>query len=276
MIIGYNKDVEDVLRAAIALTNEPGATLVYGRDERDVKAKLARYSGEITIMAAQIVPHVPSTIKIKLRERPPRTGNRCQSSLHAYIAYALRHRKCMPDELVKMLSSYYPDIGRALARSDDLSLKYYRMHMEVLGESHRLQAYTRPCPVGNFMYVEIYPEHYVTDLYLEWISRRVSDRASIVKAHRDYYIANANYLGYDRWLKEISPEEAKRLTGDLPQADNSMWDTFYDSQAIESRRNPGHAKKMLPAKCASISPEIKLERRKIEHGIPGCRLDDFF
>jgi hypothetical protein len=276
MIIGYRKDVEDVLRAAIALKREPGATLVYGRDARDVRAKLAHYSGDVKLMVSEVVPEVPTAVKLRLRERPPRVGSRCQPSMHAYIEYALRHRRCKPDELVGMLSAYYPDIGRALARSDQVSLKYFHMHSEVLAEIHRLQAYTRPCPAGDLMYVEICPEHFVTDLYLEWIARRASDRASVVKAHRDYYLANAHYLGYDQTFKEISPEEAKRLTGVIPGVDGSLWETFYDSQAIESRRNAEYAKKMLPARCAQMSPEIRLERRKIEYGIPGRRLDDFF
>jgi hypothetical protein len=55
-----------------------------------------------------------------------------------------------------------------------------------------------------------------------------------------------------------------------------VWEAFYDSQAIESRRNREYASTKIPAKCAKLSPEIKLERKKIEYGIPRCGLDDFF
>ncbi len=51
---------------------------------------------------------------------------------------------------------------------------------------------------------------------------------------------------------------------------------YYDSQLIESRRNKALAKKMLPAKYSYMSPEVRLERLKIEHGIPRHNLDDFF
>jgi hypothetical protein len=276
VIIGYRRDVDDVLRAAIALKREPLATLVCGKNARDVKEKLKLYRGEAKVMVEAMVPHVPTAVKLKLRERPPRVGSRCQPSLHTFIAFSLRHRQCVPDELVRLLSAYYPDIGQVLARKDGLSKKYFFLHMEVLRESERLKAHTRPQPAGGLMYVEIKPEHDVVDLYLEWIAKRVSDRASVVKANGSCYLANAHFLGHDQWMKEISAEEARRLIGDLPAADVSTWEMYYDSQMIESRRNKALAKKMLPAKYSYISPEVRLERLKIEHGIPGHNLSDFF
>jgi hypothetical protein len=178
--------------------------------------------------------------------------------------------------MVRLLASHYPDIGQVLARKDDLSLKYFHLHMDVLREGERLKAHTRPRPAGNVMYVEICPEHEVVDLYLEWLAKRVNDRASVVKARDSYYLANANYLGHNEWLKEISEEEAHRLTVDLEAEDNSRWELYYDSQLIENRRNKSLAKKMLPAKYSYISQDVQLERHKIEHGIPKHSLEDFF
>jgi hypothetical protein len=276
VIVGFRDDVEDVLRAVIALKRDPAITLVWGRNEEDVKSKLKLYHGDARVMVSGLVPHVPSAVKLKLREKPPRVGSRCLPSLHTYIAFSLRHKNCVPVELVRLLSSYYPDIGQVLARKNDRSLKYFHMHMDVLRENERLKAHSRPRPAGNLMYVEIYPEHKVVDLYLDWLAHRVSDRASVVKAHGDYYLVNANYLGYKGWMKEISPEEAHRLTGDLQEEDIDTWEMYYDSQLIESRRNKAFAKKMLPAKYSYISPDVQLERYKIEHGIPKHSLDDFF
>lgn len=276
MIIGYRNDVEDVLRAAIALKREPDATLVYGRSKREIREKFRLYTGDVKVLADELVPHVPSSIKLKLREKPPRVGSRCQASLHTFAAYSLRHRQCVPDELVRLLSRYYPDIGQVLASKDGLSRKYFHLHMDVFRESERLKAHTRPRQAGNLMYVEIRPEHDVVDLYLEWLARRVDDRASVVRANGAYYLANANYLGYDQPTKEISAEEAKRLVGDLPAEDHSAWEMYYDTQMIESRRNKALAKKMLPAKCSQLSEEVRLERLKIEHGIAKHNLDDFF
>ena len=275
LVIGYRRDVEDVLRAAIALKREPTATLVCGRDEDEVRAKLRLYCGDIRVMASELVPHVPASLKLRLREKPPRVGSRCLPSLYTYIAFSLRHKRCVPDELVKLLARHYPDIGQVLARKDDLSLKYFRQHMDVLRENERLKAHSRPRPARDVMYVEICPEHDVVDLYLEWLGRRVTDRASLVKASGRFYLVNANYLGHNRWMKEVSADEAKRLAGDLPEEDNAAWAMYYDSQMIESRRNKALAKKMLPAKYSYISPDVRLERYKIEHGIPKHSLDDF-
>lgn len=276
MIVGYRNEVEDVLRATIALKRDNTITLVCGRSDEAVKSKLRQYTGDAKVMVADLVPHVPAAVKLKLREKPPRVGSRCLPSLHAYIAFSLRHKRCVPDELVRLLASHYPDIGQVLARKDDLSLKYFHLHMDVLREGERLKAHTRPRPAGNVMYVEICPEHDVVDLYLEWLARRVNDRASVVKARDSYYLVNANYLGHNKWLKEISGEEARRLTGDPEAEDHSRWELYYDSQLIESRRNKALAKKMLPAKYSYISPDVQLERHKIEHGIPKHSLDDFF
>jgi hypothetical protein len=275
LIVGCKNDVEDVLRAAIALKRDPSITLVFGRNKEEVKAKLHQYS-DAKAMASDLVPHVPASVKLRLREKPPRVCSRSLPSLHGYIAFSLRHKHCVPGELVRLLARYYPDIGQVLARKDELSLKYFRMHMEVLRENERLKAHTRPQPAGGLMYVEIRPEHDVVDLYLEWMARRVSDRASVVKAHDIFYLVNANYLGHNKWVKEISADEARRLTGDMSAEDRSRWEMYYDSQLIESRRNKALAKKMLPAKYAYISPDVQLERYKIEHGIPKHNLDDFF
>jgi hypothetical protein len=215
VIVGYKNDVEDVLRATIALKRDRTITLVWGRSEAEVKAKLLPYTGDAKVLVADLVPHVPAGVKLKLREKPPRVGSRCLPSLHTYIAFSLRHKRCVPGELVRLLAAHYPDIGRVLARQDDLSLKYFHLHMDVLREGERLKAHTRPRPAGDVMYVEIGPEHEVVDLYLEWLARRVGDRASVVKAHDCYYLVNANYLGHNKWLKEISGDEARRLTGDL-------------------------------------------------------------
>lgn len=276
MIIGYKKNVWDVLRAAIAMNREPDATFVCARNDRELDAKLAQYHGDIIEKVAVMVPQVPVSLKLKLRERLPRVGSRCQPSLHTYITYSLRHRYCVPDELVRMLAGYYPDIGQALTHKDELSKKHFHLQMDVFREVERLRAHTRPRPAGNLMYVEIAPEHYVIDIYLEWMGKRITDRASIVRSHRDYYLVNAHYLGYNGQYKEISEEEAVQLIGDIPDQDVAVWEAFYDSQAIESRRNKDYAKTKIPKKCSSLSPEIKIERKKIEHGIPRCGLDDFF
>jgi hypothetical protein len=276
VIVGYRNDVEDVLRATIALKRDSTITLVWGKSEAEIKAKLRPYTGDAKVLVVDLVPHVPASVKLKLREKPPRVGSRCLPSLHTYIEFSLRHKRCVPDELVRLLASHYPDIGQVLARKDDLSLKYFHLHMDVLRESERLKAHTRPRPAGDVMYVEICPEHEVVDLYLEWLAKRVNDRASVVKAHNSYYLANANYLGHNKWLKEISEEEARRLTVDLEAEDSARWELYYDSQLIENRRNKALAKKMLPAKYSYISPDVQLERHKIEHGIPKHSLDDFF
>lgn len=277
MIIGYKKDLDGILRAAIALKANPGSTMVCGRTAKELDQKLSQYHGDTVVNVDDIIKNVPFHIKASLWVKSPTCGRSQRTvSLGGYLGYALRHSKCVPDDLVKLLAYYYPNLIVILAHKDTVAKKYYHMYREVGGELERMKAHTRFRPAGDLMYVEIYPKHDVEDLYLEWAARRNSDRSSVVKCNTSYWIVNARYIGYRSEIASISKEEAKRLLGHIPSVEDEVWDTFYDSQAIENRRNKKYAKKMLPAKYSHISPEVRMERKKIEHGISKNKLDEFF
>ena len=276
MIIGYVKNVDSIIRAAIAIKANPGATAVCGKDSKDLKQKLSQYHGEAVVNIDDVVKNVPFHIKASLWVKTPTCGRAQRPvSLGMYLNYALRHNKCVPDDLVKLLSYYYPNLTLILSHKDTVAKRYYHMYREAMGELERMKAHTRFRPAGDMLYVEIYPEHDVQDLYMEWAARRNDDRASVIKCHTLYYLINACRLGYPKEIAGISKEEAERLLGNIPACDNAIWDTFYDSQSIENRRNKKYAKKMLPAKYSYISPEVRKERKKIERGIPLNSLDDF-
>lgn len=276
MIIGYIKDLDGILRAAIALKANPGSTMVCGKTTKELKQKLSQYHGEEVANANDIIKSVPFHTKASLWVKTPTCGRAQRPvSLGGYLSYALRHNKCVPDDLVKLLAYYYPNLTVILAHKDMAAKRYYHMYREVGGELERMKAHIRFRPAGDLMYVEICPEHDVEDLFLEWAARRNSDRATIVKCHVNYRVVNAPYRGYKSEIASISKEEAERLLGDIPSVEDDIWDTFYDSQAIENRRNKKYAKKMLPAKYSHISPEIRRERKKVEHGISKNKLDDF-
>lgn len=277
MIIGYLKETESVVKAAIALKKEPGSTMVCGKNKRDLELKLSGYHGEVVQYAGDIVKNIPMNTRTVLWQKPPKFGRaRCSISAGLMIMYSLRHRSCKPDELVKLISSYYPDIYAILSHKDETSVTYHHMAMTVMAEYERMRAHSRFSVRGDLYYAEISPEHLVSDLYLEWSCRRLCDRPGIVKCHRDYYLVNANYLGYDRQIKEISEDEVNRLLAGKEKAENDIWEIFYDSQFIEGRRNKEHAKQMLPAKYTYLNDEIRKERQKIERGIPRNTLNDFF
>ncbi|MCD1295812.1 DUF4130 domain-containing protein [Methanocella sp. CWC-04] len=278
MIIGYKKDMESVIKAAIALRTNPGSTMVCGNNKRDLERELYWHRGEIVVYVDDLVKNIPFHIRSSLWKQVPG----CNPSLRglstgSFITYALRHRKCVTNELVGLLASYYPDLFNVLSHKDEVSKKYYHMYREVFGEYHSMKGFTRFQEKGDVYYVEVYPEHLIIDMYLDWIEKKNTDRPTVVKSHRDHYLVNAKYLGYNKTIVEISPEEAGRLATvtDIPSHD-SLWETFYDSQYIDNRRNKEYAKKKIPAKYAYLSPDIKNERKKIERGIQRDTLDDFF
>jgi len=276
VIIGYRKDLDGILRAAVALKKDSGATMVCGANARELKDKLAMYHGDIVVSVDDVVKNVPFRIKAELWVKIPGCSPMQRSlSLGSYVTYALRNCRCVPDELVRLLALYYPDMRAVLAHKDPLSKKYYHYHRETMGELERLKAHVRFRLAGDMLYAEITPKHDVADLFMEWAMRRNRDRAVIVKCHSEYYVLNARSQGYRREVASISKEEAERLLGNAPDTGSAIWDTFYDSQYIENRRNKGYAKTRLPAKYSYISPEIRRERKKVEHGIQKSKLDDF-
>ncbi len=54
-----------------------------------------------------------------------------------------------------------------------------------------------------------------------------------------------------------------------------LWDIFYDSQMIETRRNRTLAKKMQPKGVSGLYGMTKKDRYKVEHGIANCTLERF-
>lgn len=276
MILGYVKDLDGILRAAVALKKNPDATLVWGSDARELKRKLAMYHGEIVLNVDEVVKDVPFHVKAELWVKSPACGPMQRSlSLGSYIAYSLRNCKCVPGELVRLLARNYPELTAVLAHKDATAKKYYHYQRETMGELERLKAHVRFRPAGDMLYAEITPKHDVADLFMEWAMRRNGDRPVVIKYHSGYYLLNARCAGYNRDIVSISKEEMERRFGDIPDADGTIWDTFYDSQNIENRRNKRYAKSRLPAKYSYISPDIRRERKKVEHGIPANTLDEF-
>jgi hypothetical protein len=276
MIIGYKKDLEGVLKAAIALKQHPGSTMVFGSGERELKQKLALYHGDVVVDVGDIVKDVPFHIKAELWVKFPSCGRMGpQPSLGSFIMYSLRNKKCVPDELVILLAKNYPRLTVVLSHKDTVAKKYFHLYRETMGELERIRSYCRFRPAGDILYVEICPENDIKDLFMEWAGKRYGDRQVLVKCHGEYYLVNARSKGYEKDIIEISGDVAKSMLGYVPDTDNELWDTFYSSQNIDNRRNKKYAKSRVPKKYSNISPEIKNERNFIEHGIPETKLDDF-
>jgi probable DNA metabolism protein len=276
VIIGYKKDVDGVLRAAIALARNPGATMVCGASAGELREKLAMYHGDIVLSVDEVVKDVPFQVKAELWVKLPSCSPMQRSlSLGSYLTFALRSHNCVPDELVRLLARYYPKLTAILAHKDDTARKYFKYYREAMGELERLKAHVRFRPSGDALYAEISPQHEVKDLFMEWAMRRIPDRIIVVKCRQEHYILNARSLGYSSDVASVTAEEAGRLLGSISDSGSEAWDTYYDSQSIENRRNKRYAKSRLPAKYSYISPEVRKERKKIEHGIQGSRLDDY-
>ncbi len=276
MIIWYKKDLDGVLRAAIALHKNPDATLVCASCARDLRERLAMCHGDIVLSVEEVVREIPFQARADLRAKLPACSPvQRPSSLGACLAFALRNRRCVPDELVRLLAGHYPGLTAILAHKDEASKRYFKYCREAMGELERLKAHVRFRPSGDALYAEISPQHEVKDLFMEWAMRRNPDRIIVLKCCAEHYILNARALGFTSDVASVTAEEAGRIIGAIPDSGSEAWEPYYDSQYIEKRRNKGYAKSRLPAKYSYISPEARKERKKIEHGIPRSSLDDY-
>jgi len=209
-------------------------------ERRELKQKLAMYHGEIVLNVDEVVKDVPFQAKAELWVKFPSCSPMQRGlSLGSYLTFALRSRQCEPDELVRLVARYYPNFMAILAHKDETAKKYFRLQRETAGELERIKSYCRFRPSGDMLYVEIDPKNDIRDLFMEWAMRRNGDRIIVVKCHAEYYILNARALGYRAETANVTKDEAERLLGDIPETDSEIWDTFYDSQAIENRRNKG-------------------------------------
>lgn len=276
MIIAFNSTVDGVLLACSYLRDRPEAELMFAKsqEELDNKLEFSGSEGEVIRLGFNPCGMTETLSKEIFGKRKTRMA-RFDPVPIRYLDLLLRHRNCDPVELVHLIISCNGDTDQLYSGKGKLSKKYYNYMRDVSRAYERLCMFSRPEFKGGILTVEIDSPHDIGDLFCRWLSRKNPDIPVAVIVNTSAWVGNGDLLGLDRFSKlSAAFVESLRSTSEDDEVDE-LWDIYYDSQMIESRRNIGLAKKMQPKISASMSRMAKKDRYKIERGISSCKLDSF-
>ncbi|MFH1751526.1 MAG: DUF4130 domain-containing protein, partial [archaeon] len=118
--------------------------------------------------------------------------------------------------------------------------------------------------------------HRIEDLLVKHFSNRFPGK-QVVIVNEKFGVA---FTGENGRLNIVSQNVFSELLNEIEsqkveekETDNQLWDTFYDSQFIESRRSRKRCLKFIPKKIWKQFPET--ETRKMDKGIPNQTLKAF-
>ncbi|WP_440953441.1 DUF4130 domain-containing protein [Methanococcoides sp. FTZ1] len=276
MIIAFKPTVDGVLLACSCLKECPEAELTFAKSlgELDRKLGFSFYGEEVKRLGFTPCGGIEGLSKEIFGKRRSRMA-RFDPAPIRYLDLLLRHRDCDPVELVHLVISCNGDTDQLYSGKSKLAKKYYNYMRDVSRAYERLCMFARPEFKGGILTVEIDSPHDIGELFCRWLSRKNPDVPVAVLVRTIAWVGNGDLLGLDRFAKLTAAfVESLRTQSGTDDVDE-LWDIYYDSQMIDSRRNIGLAKKMQPKSSASMSRMAKRDRYKVERGIASCRLDSF-
>jgi probable DNA metabolism protein len=189
---------------------------------------------------------------------------------HAQYSNNLATRiKAIPESILKNIAS--PE-----ARKID------RMIREIFRELERVKQFTRT-KLNNhgILYGKILITHKIEDLVLEYFHKRFPDfwiclynekkRQTLVQKKKGEF----SYwdLSLEESVKKLSLERPiKPYFDDIQIENEDLFNTFYASQYISSRKNPRYYQQMIPKKLFNL-PGL---RGSIEGSLENTKLDQYF
>ena len=137
--------------------------------------------------------------------------------------------------------------------------------------------FARPDFVNGVLTVDIDSPHDVADIFCRWLAKKNRDVPVAVKFGNTAWVGNGELVGLDHFTKTASAfvKSLQTSSSSNDEEVNKLWDVFYNSQMIESRRNRKLASKMQPKSSAGMSKMAKADRYKVERGISNCTLEMF-
>ncbi|SES65057.1 protein of unknown function [Methanococcoides vulcani] len=276
MIIAFSPTVDGILLACSCFRDYPGAELVFAKDAQELDRKLSFSGSNRQVQRLGFLPYgrTESLSKEIFGKRKARMARFDPTPLR-YVDLLLRHKDCDPVELVQLIVSCNGDTDQLYSGKGRLAKRYYNYMRDVSRAYERLCMFSRPDLKGGILSVVIDPPHDIGELFCGWLARKNPDVPVAVIVNSTAWVGNGDLIGLDRFAKITAAFiESLQSTSGSDDVDD-LWDIYYDSQMIESRRNIGLAKKMQPKFSASMSKMAKRDRYKVERGIANCRLDSF-
>ena len=277
MIIAFKKDVDGVLLACSALQKYPDADFVFAKDKGELKKKLEFLGTEEEVLALGFKPSgsTAGLIKEILGKRPAKMSPRDPKPVQ-YVDLVLRHRDADPGELVRLIVSCQGSVEMLYSGKSILARRYYQYMRDVTRAWQRICMFSRPDFSNGILTVEIDSPHDVADIFCRWLAKKNHDVPVTVIQGTVAWLGNGELVGVEHFTKTAASfVSSLRVSVQQDDEVEELWDVFYNSQMIESRRNRGHAKKMQPKSSALLSKMAKKDRYRVKRGIASCTLDRF-
>lgn len=280
LIFGFRTTVEGVLLASLKLRQLPDAHLMFAEDLEELQRKIDFAGIEKDV---ELVGFGPTASAMELAERVfgnhwnrhMKFSRRKEPDPIYFIDLVLRHADCDPSDLVRNLS-LCEDVAYLSSGKTQLQKRFYRCMREVSLSYHRLCMFARPAFVRGILTANIRPEHRIEDLFCRWLARKNPDLPVAVVHGDKAWIGNGHFVGLDRFIVVSSSFMGNLTAMNASDEVEELWDIYYDSQMIDSRRNKKQAKKFQPKAASSVSGMSMKDRYKVERGISPCKLGDFF
>ncbi|MDR2036188.1 MAG: TIGR03915 family putative DNA repair protein [Coriobacteriales bacterium] len=140
---------------------------------------------------------------------------------------------------------------------------FLEIRRQVESEAHHMLMFVRFAQLSNGMfYAHIEPKASVVPLITDHFAQRLNVQPFIIY---DSVHNLASVFDTERWwlvsADEINAAEHSRAEDDF----QSLWQTFYDTIAIEERRNPTCQRNFMPKRfwgnmCEHIPPELRKQK----------------
>lgn len=281
MIIAFKTDVDGVLLACSALKKHHDGELVFAKNRRELEQKLSFSGTDDRLMCLGFTP-VGDTGRLVLEvlgKRPAKMSCTDTGPVQ-YIDLVLRHSKANPAELVRLIISCNGSAEHLYTAKTKVARRYYNYMRDVTRAWQRMCMFARPVFVNGVLTVEIKSPHDVADIFCRWLAKKNPDVPVAVISGNDAWVGNGELVGLDYFTKTAAAFVKSLCVSSLQKDEevddiDGLWDVFYDSQMIKSRRNRHLAKKMQPKSSAGLSKMAKSDRYKVERGISNCTLDIF-
>ena len=276
MIIAFKTSVDGVLLACSALKEHPECELIFAKSRKEMDRKL-RFPGtgeDVMFLGFGRMYNTSELVKRTFKTNPTKLSPR-DPGVARYIELALRHRNMKPAELVHMLAECKGDANHLYCAKTRLARRCYTQMQEVNRTIHSMCMFVRPEPVNGILTARIDPKHDVSDIFCRWLSKKNPDLPVAVICKGKAWVGNGELAGLDRFMV-VNPNILGKLDSKADDAElEELWDVYYDSQMIESRRNKSLAKKVQPKYTGQLSKMAKKDRYKVERGIANCTLESF-
>jgi probable DNA metabolism protein len=169
------------------------------------------------------------------------------------------------EKVLKQVDEFGVDY--VLSVVSDEAREFYKGARASGRESHQSQAFLRFKEHDNMLIAKAEFENDIVDIVLDHFMHRFPTKKVVIICN------NTAYVGENYTITEESPEIYTTFLTKEKAKKDELWETFYNSQYIEARRNRKLAMKSLPKKYwKRFGIE---EASKIDKGIPTTTLLDY-